>query len=188
MGSGWYPGASPSPGQLGAHCASALPGFDPFNAEQNIWCGLRGWNNRARRVYNRNPGLYPAPDAEFWGVTNLAMSLGEGALAKLVQVAEPRPGMVLSDIVAFVRSVGDKLGNYGIPGVGAALTAKRVMMTQVWVDAARSISGLSTYGFGVKNIPFGTGVPYREPGGGGGPMLLGAGVGLYFVLKALKVL
>jgi len=184
MGPDWEPGLSAQPGRPGRACQLARGCFDPYDASQNLWCGLRFWNNVARRVYGANPRLYPAPDAQFWGAVNIALNLGEGALNALLRAAAPRPGLVMSDLDAWVRSVSDGLSNAGIPGVGSAATARRVITTPRWIAAAAQLGGLSSGGFGVVNIGV-EGVPYT--GGAGSTSLLGlafAGAGLWLAWRA----
>ena len=126
-------------------------GKNPTEPGANVWCGMMDWNRRSKSLKNKFSNLFPSPNAQFWGCSNLTMSLGGGGTAALIKGAGVRSGNELNDLVAFVKTSAFENKAWGTSlgrGVSLALVAQRVAAAGQWVQAAQQLGSLSSSGYG----------------------------------------
>lgn len=156
------PNATSSQGEMGllqlfpsTAAGCGLQGAAAYDPTMNVWCGMRDWNRRSLKIASDLAGYVTAPNRDFWGLSNLTMSIGTGGTIAMAK----RAGGGFQSIMDWLEfNTADFVGWYvswlDQPGKQSKdLVARRVAATGQWLQAASRFSSLTTAGYGMPDIP-----------------------------------
>jgi hypothetical protein len=115
---------------------------EAYDPQKNIACGCPDWVSRGEKLRSQNPQLRDVSGADFWGVSNLTMSIGAGATRLLVR----HTGGGFYAIWDFVRNRPGEFAQLPRTWWGSQspeLVAKRIAATSRWLEAAELLKGPS---------------------------------------------